>query len=466
MYASNSEAYGRTSGLFGEVTLGYRSRLYVTATGRNDWTSSYGRNGQSLFYPKVDAAWIFTEGLPKNNILNYGKVRLAYADAGTGPLGYLSRIYTQPFITDGNTNGVGFPYLGQVGFAPSNVLIDLNAKPQHVQGKEAGLELHMFHNRVTFEGTVYYQLTLDNLISLPIAPSTGYVSYATNGGTSRNEGVELALNIDVLKGRKIGWSVFGNFTMDRSKVLAINPNVSEIATGNGFSEIGSYAIVGQPVGVFYGTAWMRDSATGKILVDANGKALVDPVARKVGNPNPDWTMGLGSTFTYKNFIFSFLWDIRHGGDIWNGTWARDNRLGISEESGDRNHLYLIDGVYEPGIANAGQKNTTQVNPYYYYQTFKGDNGNYAVENAIQDGGWVRLRSVNLSYRFTFGNSTRQTFFEYMEVGVTGKNLLLFTKYKGVDPETSLTGASTGLRGYDYFNNPGTKSVLFSVKLGL
>lgn len=466
LYASSLESYDRGQGVFGQMTLGYRNMLFLTATGRNDWTSSYGRNGQSFFYPNADLSWIFSDALPKNSVLNYGKLRLAYADAGTGPVGYLNHItFTQPFITDGFTNGIGFPYLGNQGFGPSNVMVDEHIKPQHVQGKELGLELRMFQNRLTFEATGYYQQTLDNIISLPVAPSTGFSYYYTNGGVSENKGLELALSVDVVKTHDLRWNLFGNFTLDRSKVLSINPQVSNVSVGSGFSDIGSYSIVGEPVGVFYGTYWERDSATGKLLVDANGKVIKSEVAKAIGNPNPDWTMGLGSNLTYKGLSFSFLWDIRHGGDIWNGTWARLNRLGVGGESVNREQSYLIDGIYEPGTPNAGKQNTTQVNGTYYYQTFQGD-ANAAAEAAIQDGSWVRLRSVNLSYRFNLNKGKKHNFVDYFEVGFTGKNLLLFTKYKGVDPETSLTGATSSLRGYDYFNNPGVKSYLLNLKLGL
>ena len=466
MYASNLESYRRTQGLFGEATIGYRSRLYMTFTGRNDWISYYGRDGFSYFYPKVDMSWIFSESLPKSDFLTYGKIRAAFADAGSGTPAYLSPSapYVQPFITDGSTNGVGFPYLGQVGYAPSNILLDQGVKPSHTESKEVGLELRLFRNRVTFEATYYSQVTKDNIIDLPIAQSTGYVAYRTNGGTSRNRGIELALNGDVIKSKNVTWNVYANFTLSRSKVLSINPQISEIAVGSGFQDIGSYSIVGEPIGVFYGTSWARD-AQGRILVDEDGQAIKNDKSTIIGNPNPDWTMGIGSSLTIKGFNFSFLWDIRKGGDIWNGTWARLNRLGLTDESGDRARTYVVDGVYAPGTPNAGQTNTTPVSSLYYYQTFVGDQGNYAAENSIQDGGWVRLRSVNLSYRFKFNNE-KNKYINYVELGVTGRNLLLFTDYKGVDPETSLTGASSAFRGYDYFNNPGTKSVLFNVKLGL
>ncbi len=467
LYGYNRESYSRSQGVFGEATLGYRSMLYLTITGRNDWLSSYGRDGKSFFYPKADLSWIFSELIPRNDVLTFGKLRFAYADAGTGPTGYLnpSTPYVIPFITDGMTNGVSFPYLGQAGYAPSNILLDVNIKPQHVEGKEMGLELRLFKNRVSIEATGYYQLTKDNIIQLPIPQSTGYMVYLTNGGTNRNMGIELGLNADIIKTKNVVWNVFGNFTIDRSKVLSINPSISAIPVGNGFSDVSSEALVGQPIGVFYGTAWLRDSVTGKILVDKDGKAMRDPTTRIIGDPNPNWTMGLGSSLSYKGLTFSFLWDIREGGDVWNGTWARLNRYGLTAESQDREHTYLIDGIYAPGTPLEGQANKTPVSAQYYYQTYKGDQGNYAVENAIQDGSWVRLRSVGLSYRFRFDQKSHHAF-DYLELGVSGRNLLLFTSYKGVDPETSLTGAPSAFRGYDYFNNPSTKSILFNLKLGL
>jgi len=99
----------------------------------------------------------------------------------------------------------------------------------------------------------------------------------------------------------------------------------------------------------------------------------------------------------------------------------------------------------------------------YYRVYKGDNGNYAAENAIQDGSWLRLRELGLSYILPMKSGWT---IKRIEFGFIARNLFLFTKYKGVDPETSLTGAGSNVGGFDYFNNPGTKSFMFTVKLGL
>ena len=465
LYASNTDNYERRQGVYGDAQLSYGSFLYLDVTGRNDWTTAFGPAGRSLFYPKADLSWIFTEHIKQNDILNYGKLRVAYSDAGLGPTPYTyfrTIYYTQPFITDGYTNGNGFPYLGQTGYAPSNIYFPGNLKPADNEGQELGLELRMFKNRVSFDGTIYNQVSHNNLITEPIAPSSGFQYQWANSGDVQNKGIELGLSVDILKSKNFKWTLSGNFTKNVSKVLDLANGVNILNTETGFSEIGSYAIVGQPYDVFYGTAWMRDAKTGKILVDDQGQALVDTVNHVIGNPNPKWLMNISNNFNWKGFNFSFLIDIRHGGDIWDGTYARLNNIGISSESADRNRTFVVDGEY----ASTGQKNTTPVSAQYYWQTFRGDKGNYAAENAVEDGSWVRLRSVNLSYRFNFRKKHANSTVEYLELGVSGNNLILITKYRGVDPETSLTGAGSNILGYDYFNNPGVRSYAFNLRLGL
>lgn len=127
--------------------------------------------------------------------------------------------------------------------------------------------------------------------------------------------------------------------------------------------------------------------------------LVDAITGKIGDPNPDWLMGISNTLNIHNFSFSFLIDIRQGGDIWNGTYTRLNRIGRTEESADRERTYVVPGIFAPGTTKAGQSNDVPISALQYYSIYQGDGAGSAAENAIQDGSWVRLRSVNLGYRF-------------------------------------------------------------------
>lgn len=462
LFATNNESYEQTNALFGEVALNYNNFLNLTLTGRNDWTTAFGRDGGSFFYPKADLAWIFSEHIPANKILSYGKLRLAYADAGTGPKPYTYdniMYYIRPGYTDGSNTAINtFPYLGQGGYAPSNIKYPGNLVPAHVKGKEIGLELKFLKNRITLDGVYYYQRSTDNLLQMPVAASTGYSYEYTNAGEIENKGIELTLGADVIKTKDLAWNVSANWSKNNSKVLSLAPGVSQIELEKSLGGVSFYTLVGQPYGIFYGTAWKRNAA-GKLLLDNDGKAIKTPL-QGLGSPNPDWLMGISSSLTYHNINFSFLFDIRQGGLIYNGTWVSLSQYGLTDESADRDRTYLIDGVYDENTAKPGEQNTSAVPAAYYFQTFKGIDG--ATENAMQDGSWVRLRSVSLGYRF---DKFKTKAISYIDLSVSGRNLWLSTKYKGVDPETSLSGAGSNISGLDYFNNPGTKSYGVALKVG-
>jgi TonB-linked SusC/RagA family outer membrane protein len=466
LYASNGDEFWRTNALYGEINLSYKSFLYLNLTGRNDWSTTFGKNSNSNFYPNINMSWIFSEHIDPNDILSYGKLRLTASKAGVPPYPYRDRnYYNQPSLTDGNTNGNSFPYLGQNGYMTPSTNQPGGIKPETVVGKEIGLEMRLWKNRINFEASFYDQVTSDIILTKPVSPSSGYAAEYVNAGKMRNRGIELSLGADVVKTKEVTLNMGVSWSKNVSKVLSLVDGVDQVALESGFSSMGSYAIVGQPYGVFYGTAWKRNDA-GQLLIDSKGKPIVDPVSKNLGNPNPDWLMGVNGNVTYKGFTLSMLWDIRHGGMIWNGTQARLNNVGISEASGDRERTYVVDGVYDKGTPNEGQTNNTPISAKDYFQYVKGDLGG-ATENAMQDGSWIRLRSLGLSYRYTFKNSGEsKNPFKYAEVGFTGRNLWLKTKYTGVDPETGLTGAGSNISGWDYFNNPGSKSYMFNLKLGL
>ena len=136
--------------------------------------------------------------------------------------------------------------------------------------------------------------------------------------------------------------------------------------------------------------------------------------------------------------------------------ARLHNFGVSAASEDRERTYIIDGVKADG-----SKNTTPVTAKNYFQRYLGDGGG-AAEQAVTDVNWVRLRDVTLSYDF---NVKSFPSISNAQISFTGRNLFLHTNYKGVDPETSLTGAGSRINGLDYFNNPGSKSFIMSLKVG-
>ncbi len=466
LYASNAVEEINTTAFFGQAEFEWKRMLYLTLTGRNEISSTFELDNNSFFYPSAALSFVFTEawdGRPE--WLEFGKLRYSYAQVGISPIPYSTRtLYSSQIFTDGFTDGLSFPYLGQNGFGIDDILFTSDLKPERQTGNEFGLNTILFGGLIDLDVTWYRQVTSDALLYQPLAESSGFTDAYVNGGEIENKGWEVALGINAIRKDNFSWTINANWSRNRSEVLKLVPGVDQFSIESAFTSIGSFAIVGQPYGAFFGTVWERDNS-GNLLINANGLPFQAATTEGVGDPNPDWLAGIRNTFTYRNLTFSFFFDIRQGGSIYNGTYARLNNLGRTLESEDRDRTYLIEGVYAEGtIINgqdvSGQQNTTEVNAIDYYRRYVGDAGG-AAEQFVEDGGWVRLRDVNLGYRFNLDESSIGI--QYVELSFTGRNLLLITDYKGVDPETSLTGAGSNIGGLDYFNNPGARSYIFGVK---
>ena len=461
LYTSEYEETIRTAALFFDANAAWRSTLFLNVTGRNEWASTFGEAQNNFFYPSASLAFAFTELLPQNEVLSFGKVRVAYAQAGINPDPYLTRtLFVAPFFTDGFTNGISFPYQGLSGFGYASSLGNPELRPERNTGLEAGFDLRFFLGRLNLDLTLYQQTSTDLLVLRPLAGSSGFRFVFGNFGSMVNRGIEAVLSGDPIKTDNFRWNITANFTRNVNEVLETAEGVDEINIETAFGSIGSFAIVGQPYGALYASRWER-TGDGRLIINPNtGLPLIQPQDGNVGNPFPDWLLGLRNTFTFKGVNLTALLDVRQGGDVWCGTCARLNRLGRTEVSADRERTYVIPGVIE-NPDGSFRENDVEISAFTYFQRYLGDNG-AAEEQAVYDGSWVRLREVSLSYTLPLD---KQGFVKQADIALTGRNLWLMTDYPGVDPETSLTGAGSNIGGFDYFNNPGTKSYLVTIGLG-
>ncbi|GAB4029880.1 SusC/RagA family TonB-linked outer membrane protein [Spirosoma jeollabukense] len=456
LYASNSATRRLTTAVFAQADFDYANQLYLSLTGRNEWSSTFDRTRKNnFFYPSASLAWVFTETVLKNTPISFGKVRLAYAESGIPPVTYRTRTYfSKPSFTDGFTNGLNFPYGGVNGYSYYNGVVGTpDLRPERVKGLEAGINLRFLQNKIDLDVTAYQQTTVDILLTRPTAPGSGFTATYTNSGQLRNRGIEVMLGINAIKTPSFSWDININWSKNVSKVLQLADGVNEVSLESAFNGIGGYAIIGQPLGVLYGTKWQRNDA-GQLIIGSNGIPLLQEAQQNIGNPYPNWLSNIRNTFTYKGITLTALIDIRRGGAIWNGTYARLQRIGRTQESADRERTYVI-----PGVMSDGSANTTAVSALNYFGQYQGDGGG-AAEQFVENVNWFRLREVALSYRLKL-----KKYIDYVDFSVSSRNLYLNTNYKGVDPETSLTGAGSNLQGFDYFNNPGTRSYIFGVNFG-
>lgn len=468
LYNSQTTFVKRLAGVFGDLGLSYANQLYLNLTGRNDWASTFGADARKkgFFYPSANLSWVFTELLPSDRFLSFGKVRLSYAKAGIEPAPYRTiTYYVAPFITDGFTDGFGFPYGGQNGFSLSSRLGNANLEPELNTTYEGGVNLKFLRNKIDLDVTYYFKKSSNLLVLRPIAGSSGFQEVYTNIGAMENKGWEIELGLHPIATKRFKWDIEANFTANKNKVTKLAEGVDEIDIETAFASIGSFAIVGQPYGALYSTRWAR-TPDGQLLIKANGLPALEPLRGNVGNPYPDWTAGIRNIFEIYGVSISALLDIRQGGALWNGTYARLNRFGTTLASADRGHTYVIPGVKITGTDDNGNpisdgtRNDIEISANSYFSNYVGDSGAAAVEQSIEEGSWVRLRELTLGYNIPMHNK----YVRGVNVYVTGRNLWLSTDYTGVDPETSLTGAGSNVGGFDYFNMPSTKSYILGVNL--
>jgi TonB-linked SusC/RagA family outer membrane protein len=330
----------------------------------------------------------------------------------------------------------------------------LNAET--TESAELGLETSFLNDRLGIAASWFRSKTRDAYVPLFHTEGAAMI----NGGRLHAKGLEITLTSTPIS-RGLQWNLGINFSRIRSQVVALPEGADHISL-SGFDEAAAVLIAGQPYGALYGTKYLRNESGQKIIGD-DGYPIVDPVKGVIGNPNPDWTAGIHNSLRFRSFSLEFLFDIRKGGDIWNGTKNTVNYFGTGAETAKRD----VTGYVFEGVNANGEPNSIPVN---FGSPSLVDNrwARYGIagvgEDAIEDGSWLRLRNVKLTYAIPEG-SLSSLRIKKASVSLVSTNLFLLTRYSGVDPDTNLTGNTNG-RGLDYFNLPGTRSYGMILKVGL
>jgi TonB-linked SusC/RagA family outer membrane protein len=461
----------RTAALYADVQLAYRNMLYLGLTGRNEWSTTLPKSNNSFFYPSTSLGFIFTE-LPQlkgNKILTYGKIRASYAQIANQPEPYYtSNTFSSAIVSDGWASGISSPFGGNSGYFATNTLAAQNLKPERLISREIGLELKFFNNRISIDASYYNNQNKDLLLPVPLTGSSGYNAIYMNAATMENKGVEIMASVIPVKNRNFSWTLTGNFSMNKNKVLSLADGVSDIFLG-GFTGIEVRVVKGQPYGSIYSTSFLKDSNGNLVINDDKtsagyGYPIKDDNMKSLGSVAPKWTLGITNEFSYKGASLSFLVDIKKGGLMWNGTKSRTVGFGTSDVTLSRGQSVVFAGVKghydsDGNLVTSGTNNISTTYSEYYFKNI-GGGSNPAQEQFVEKTDWVRLREVSLSYQL--GQILKPAFLRQLKVYATGRNLLLWTPYTGIDPETNLMGASNA-QGLDYFNMPNTRSIVFGVK---
>lgn len=483
---NNSSSFSGFSGLYRQhrnsyysiLNLDYKEQLFLDASYRIDYSTALNPKNNAFINPALGLSWVFTElpFLKDNSVLSFGKLRASFATTGNDASPYnLYNTFGSQAFADGLTQGITYPFLTNVGgFTQGGTLGNLgnpNLRAEKTFTYEFGGELSFFKDRLTLDATYYDKEGTSLIINVPLTGSSGYASQTLNVATMSNKGIELALNIIPVKVAGFQWVLGGNFAKNVNKVKKLG--VDQVSFG-GFTGITVAAIQGYPNQSFFGPTFETDKQGNQVIDDVKGDAgygypIAGQVSKYVGNALPKWNAGITNTFTYKGIRLFALLDIRHGGSLWNGTEGALISYGKSDVTLNRGTQTVFAGVMGHTDPNGnvvidGGKNTTPatLNEAWY----RGNGGGFGNVSSqfVQNGGWVRLRELNLSYSLN-KNWFKTGPVKSVEVGAFGRNLWLHTKYHGQDPETSLQGSGNA-QGLDYFQTPGTKTYGLNLKVVL
>lgn len=465
----------RLYGVFGDVTFGYKDYLFLSATGRNDWSSTLPVSKRSFFYPSVSSSFVFSEafGVP-SEILSSGKIRAAWSKVGNdAPVYSLYPTYNLNFGASSGAVGSlpdnDLPFRGQAGATKGITVYDPNLTPEFTREIELGTDLQFFNNRAGIQFTWYDKLSTNQIAPIALPDETGFNQYITNFGAISNRGVEIGLQVTPVKlNNGFSWDVMATYTRNKNEVVSLVAGVNEIIMRNLYGgQVTPVLQAGQPYGILKGTYNVRDDA-GNLLIDpATGLAIQSNDFKVIGNPNPNFIASLSNTFKFKGLALSFLFNYRDGGSLYSNTNQFYLGRGVTRDTENREGYFVVPGVYGntntlTPILKDGKEipNTTQVilNDVYF-QTAGGSFGiNGADEVSIFDATVIRLSEVTLGYTVPKSLLTK-TPFGAISLILTGRNLWYnapnFPKHSNFDPETSTFGAQN-YTGIEYTSAPSVK----------
>lgn len=464
----------RLIGVFGEAGISYKDMVYLTATARNDWSSTVPIADQSYFYPSLSGSFVFTELLHDIPVLSFGKLRASWAQVGKDASPYATNTYTTSPITINGYTGIGNQYTSGNPYL----------KPEIQRSWEIGGELRFLKNRITLDYTYYHSETKNQIAQPRLSNASGYILTSINSGSVINKGMEIGLSGKAIEKKDFGWDVMLSFSQNKGRLGTFLKGVAYFYPTD--AQFGTVKAASIPNGGYFlgmtGTTYLRETDADSKEI-ANGRYQVDPTTGLyklntsnpiVGNREASFIGGFSNTLRYKRFQLSVLLDFRKGGDVYNGTdyvmvvnglskkTLLNNResvtvSGVNSQTGaDYAQTYTAGQTYTiNGVSYAG---TNMIQQYW---------SNYAANsmNFITSVNWVKLRSMSLTYDFT-GLMKNRKIIKGLSATAIGTNLFTLTNYKGMDPEVSAAGGTggSGSTGIDYQGVPAVASFTFGINV--
>lgn len=446
----------QTNSLFGSIQFAYNEYVALDVTGRNDWSSTLPKDNNSYFYPSVNLSFIGSEFINKQgwtlpSAISFAKVRLSYAMLGKD---------TKPYNTNNYANWNQGPN-GPIN-TQSNIFANKDLKPEMSTSYEVGLDMKFFKNRLGFDFTYYNSMTKDQIMNIPQSSGSGNFLWKTiNAGRILNRGVEFSLYSTPIQTKDLEFGLDVNVAHNSSTVKKLIDNYTKINFSDDkfFFSVG--AEEGGKLGDIYTNKTFERDDKGNLILRAGMPTLKSlKNKKKIGNIQPKMLMSISPRFSYKDFSFSSLIDMRFGGQIVSVSEAIATHYGTAARTADRNETVVL-----PGVDLAGNPNTTPILKQDYYKMIGApgdDNG--SAEDFVYSASYVNLREIALSYnlpRKLLNKSPLTT----LRFSLIARNIAYLKKHTpGTSPEGGFDTTMYS-QAFDYAAIPSTRTFGFSINVG-
>ncbi|MFV0565308.1 MAG: SusC/RagA family TonB-linked outer membrane protein [Flavobacteriaceae bacterium] len=431
------------SGVFSQLSFSYDKYLFLNLSGRNDFGSTVEPENRSLFYPGVSLSFIPTSAFNFNTkAINYLKLRGAYATSS----GYPGAYKTRTALNTLNPRFVSPEYGNIITNASDRALANPNLKPELHKEIEIGLESKLLNNRVSLEASIFKRISEDGILAAELPTEMGYEETIINAGRIDTKGIEIDLGIDLIKNKNFNWNLRNLFTAYETTV--VDTPYGDVYLGNG-----SWAIEGQPLGIFKGSYILRDSE-GNYLINPNTGYIMSSgdagfQDEIIANPSPDWALTTISAISYKNFTLSAQLEYTHGGEAYSDLADDLLRRGVTKDTENREGSFVIPGVYgnmATGLPYLDANGNTIPNTIQLSGNDVAFNHFYNPDDmATFDTSVFRIREIALGYTLK-KDQFKNLPFQSLAITLSGRNLFYnapgFPKYTNIDPELDTSDDET------------------------
>ena len=484
---SYTESEMNTISTFARGIYNYRDRYVLTGTIRMDGSSKFQGKNRYATFPSLAFAW----RMNKEKWFNVPNVSLLKFRMGWGMVGKSGTQAYQTYVTYGSSKYPSHEPGNDAGYSVAiidNNLANASLKWETTSQYNVGLDMGFWSGRLAMTLEAYYKHTYDLLNSKRLPYSSGYTSVYVNQGEILNKGIEFSFDAVPVKTKSFEWAINGNISMNRNRILDIGtdsegksiymsnyPNSltqanyylgNYIGSGRFLNSPANIFIEGQPIGLFYGfltDGIVQQGETGPGFkegetrpegyikyVDLDGNGYIDEYDRTIiGNPNPDFIFGFGTSFTYKRLSIRASFNGSFGNDVCNSNI--NDLIDTGYTTLMNVHRNVLKNSWVPGKTDA-------IYPQLGKYLPNSDSGKFTDLN-IEDASYMRLSELGISYLFRFKNKHIKN----MSLGLSAHNVYVLTNYSGWDPEVSSFGASSKRIAIDNGSYPNHRSFSFDVK---